>query len=486
MKFKSKYKPNVVGKGKALPLGNNYYYMKGPKHSNGGIKIGKSDKTGIEVEGGEIMHVTPKETRVFSSVPFLQGSSPVEKVLGGENPNKVFKEQEDYKDRNNLNDDGTMKRKQYRPGGKNYTNKRWYKKLSDKDKAEVYKLASVGNAAKRDNKIESNSNNSTTNKPKFEIPKLASAPSFSIEEPSLSSYRYKFGEPKRDSIKEAINKQLNIDIKYNNIKDSDNKKNRVSKAKYIYDKASNYLFEHPNLVGDLARTGGDILGSVTSHQINKKMLEGLQYAERPASVMPAKLKTKININPQLEKMRESIAAYERAVDANTASSKVAQERKMNARLNKINITNQLYAQKEHQEAQLINRDKLNAQHVAMQNARDYNRWAEGKADFENEKADKIAENDVGLVQNLVGSVQDQINRMDFRRREDKDLRAIMAKSGNTVEYMKEHGFDSNWYNDKDKYIDRRSETGNYENVRPAEKRLKRLARRINRKKLINN
>lgn len=99
--------PKVVSGGKAIPIGNNFYYMKGRKHSQGGIDIGENAKTGLEVEGGEIIQMTPNNLKVFSSVPFLKGESPAEKILKGENPNKVFNQQESFKDRNNLNDDGT-------------------------------------------------------------------------------------------------------------------------------------------------------------------------------------------------------------------------------------------------------------------------------------------------------------------------------------------------------------------------------------------
>ena len=103
--------PNVVRGGIAIPLKDktNYYYMAGRKHKNGGIDIGENPRTGLEVEDGEVMHISKDEIKVFSSVPFLNGKSPAQKVLGGENPNTVFKQQESFKDRNGINDDGTKK-----------------------------------------------------------------------------------------------------------------------------------------------------------------------------------------------------------------------------------------------------------------------------------------------------------------------------------------------------------------------------------------
>lgn len=108
--------PNVVAGGIAQPLGNNFFYMNGRKHSQGGIDIGPSDKTGIEVENGEVVETNGNELKVYSAQPILNGVSPAKLVMGGANPNKVFKAQEDFKDRNRINDDGTK----YKEGGKIY------------------------------------------------------------------------------------------------------------------------------------------------------------------------------------------------------------------------------------------------------------------------------------------------------------------------------------------------------------------------------
>lgn len=111
------YIPNIVRGGAAIPIGKkNFYYMQGRKHEQGGIDVGRNPKTGLEVEGEEVMQVTPNEVRVYSSVPFLRGVSPAELVLNGANANKVFAAQEKYKDNNRINDDGTK----YRIGGNIY------------------------------------------------------------------------------------------------------------------------------------------------------------------------------------------------------------------------------------------------------------------------------------------------------------------------------------------------------------------------------
>lgn len=116
--------PNVVAGGIAQPLGNNFFYMNGRKHSQGGIDIGPSDKTGIEVEDGEVVETNGNELKVYSAQPILNGASPAKLVMGGANPNKVFKAQEDFKDRNRINDDGTK----YKEGGKIYQASDEYKR----------------------------------------------------------------------------------------------------------------------------------------------------------------------------------------------------------------------------------------------------------------------------------------------------------------------------------------------------------------------
>lgn len=124
--------PNVVAGGIAQPLGNNFFYMNGRKHSQGGIDIGPSDKTGIEVEGGEVVETNDNELKVYSAQPILNGASPAQLVMGGANPNKVFKAQEDFKDRNRINDDGTK----YKEGGKIY-------QVSDEYKRQIAESGSI-------------------------------------------------------------------------------------------------------------------------------------------------------------------------------------------------------------------------------------------------------------------------------------------------------------------------------------------------------
>lgn len=98
--------PKIVRGGNAIPIGDNLFLMKGRKHKNGGIDIGKD----LEVEGGEVMQTSPNEIKVFSAQKFLGGESPAELILSGANPDRIFAAQEQYKDAHGINDDGTKKK----------------------------------------------------------------------------------------------------------------------------------------------------------------------------------------------------------------------------------------------------------------------------------------------------------------------------------------------------------------------------------------
>ena len=102
--------------GVAVPLDDKkrLFYLSGAKHEQGGIDIGKN----LEVEGGEVIKVNPKSIKVVTAQKIMGGKSPAELVVNASSTgeqdkvfNKVFKYQEDFKDRYNLNDDGTQKAK---------------------------------------------------------------------------------------------------------------------------------------------------------------------------------------------------------------------------------------------------------------------------------------------------------------------------------------------------------------------------------------
>lgn len=107
--------PIINRGGYAVPLNSSVALLRGDKHSNGGIDIGVG-KNRIEAEGGEVVKIDGNKMKILSAQPILNGQSPADKVINNpEKANEVFEQQENYKDRMGLNDDGTSK---FKRGGK--------------------------------------------------------------------------------------------------------------------------------------------------------------------------------------------------------------------------------------------------------------------------------------------------------------------------------------------------------------------------------
>ena len=87
----------VTDGGYAVPLGNNYFLMRGKTHEQGGI--GLSDK--IEVENNEIVKINKDSAKVYSAQPMIAGYSPAELILRGASPRKVFSIQQSLNANNN-------------------------------------------------------------------------------------------------------------------------------------------------------------------------------------------------------------------------------------------------------------------------------------------------------------------------------------------------------------------------------------------------
>lgn len=697
-------RPNIVRGGVAISIPNkkNYYYMKGRKHEQGGIDIGKNPRTGLEVEDGEVMHISPTEVKVFSSVPFLNGESPAEKVIKGNNPNKVFNAQERYKDVNNINDDGTKnnrnRKNKSRYGTKkndfekireiqslannvstlenpiispDYTpyydttevgklinhsenpdsiefdriNRRWYApkgkgfdkdnfgmgvdrytggNISDKIKKDskgreyiteederdlrFKRIKSANQSAKRRinfiRKYYNNEGNITKTKEALITNLIYNRGSgrtareyFNPEDEKYVPMQKAILEGTDDEVREEINKiyreagLANRDSLVNNFYKKRNKKrmgglsrskdygskskpypkvdkkdfagknrsypiptkadavdalrlaglhgrndikakvydkypelrkraknggvytvtsngktslrmipstgkrikfknggiediekivtlnpeiyslgledelankinqpiinysNPVEKIKYdILDTKGrfnpttgvdlNTKRKHDNkqdimnkrtynsLISDGIGIASNIVGSIIGYNANKTALDKMKYTAAPINLIPAKLKTSISINPQLDAIRNQQQAYERQIDANTASSRVALGRKQLGRLNTIKLLNHLYGNKENIETELINRDKLNQQAVTNQNITNYNAWREKKNAFENAIIEKQSENTIGLINSINAGVQNAIGNLEKRLATENNIRAIAAANPN--------------------------------------------------------
>lgn len=697
-------RPNIVRGGVAIPIPNkkNYYYMKGRKHEQGGIDIGKNPRTGLEVEDGEVMHTSPTEVKVFSSVPFLNGESPAEKVMKGNNPNKVFNAQERYKDVNNINDDGTKnnrnRKNKSRYGTKkndfekireiqslannvstlenpiispdytpyydttevgkliNYSEnpdsigfdkvtRRWYApkgKGFDKDNfgmgVDRYTGGNISDKIKKDSKGREYITEEDERDLRFKRIKSANQSAkrridfirkyyndegnvTETKEALITNLIYNRGSGKTarvyfntedkkyvpmqrailrgtdDEVRKEINKIYreaglanrdslvndfykrrnkkrmgglsrskdygskskpypNVDkkdfagknrsypiptkadaidalrlaglhgrddiktkvynkypelrkraknggvytvtsngktslrmipstgerIKFKNggiediektvtlipeiyslgLKDElTNKINQpivnyhtpVERIKYDildtngrfnpttgvdlntkrdYDNRNNIMNKrtYNSLISDGIGIASNIIGSIIGYNANKKALKKMKYNKAPVNLIPSKLKTSININPQLDAIRDQQQAYERQIDANTASSRVALGRKQLGRLNTIKLLNNIYANKENTETELINKDRLNQQAVANQNIINYNTWKEKKNAFENAIIEKQSENTIGLINSINAGVQNAIGNFEKRLAAENNIRAIAAANPN--------------------------------------------------------
>lgn len=697
-------RPNIVRGGVAIPIPNkkNYYYMKGRKHEQGGIDIGKNPRTGLEVEDGEVMHISPTEVKVFSSVPFLNGESPAEKVMKGNNPNKVFNAQERYKDVNNINDDGTKnnrnRKNKSRYGTKkndfekireiqslannvstlenpiispDYTpyydttevgklinhsenpdsigfdkvTRRWYApkgKGFDKDNfgmgVDRYTGGNINDKIKKDSKGREYITEEDERDLRFKRIKSANQSAkrridfirkyyndegdvTETKEALLTNLIYNRGSGKTarvyfnpedekyvpmqrailrgtdDEVREEINKiykeagLANRDSLVNNFYEKRNKKrmgglsrskdygskskpypnvdkkdfagknrsypiptkadavdalrlaglhgrddiktkvynkypelrkhaknggvytvtsngktslrmipstgkrikfknggiediektvtlnpeiyslgledelankinqpiinysNPVEKIKYDildtkgrfnpttgvnlntkrkYDARNDIMKQrgYNSLISDGIGIASNIVGSIIGYNANKKALKKMKYNKAPVNLIPSKLKTSININPQLDTIRDQQQAYERQIDANTASSRVALGRKQLGRLNTIKLLNNIYANKENTETELINKDRLNQQAVANQNITNYNTWKEKKNAFENAIIEKQSENTIGLINSINAGVQNAIGNFEKRLAAENNIRAIAAANPN--------------------------------------------------------
>lgn len=697
-------RPNIVRGGIAIPIPNkkNYYYMKGRKHEQGGIDIGKNPRTGLEVEDGEVMHISPTEVKVFSSVPFLNGESPAEKVMKGNNPNKVFNAQERYKDVNNINDDGTknnrnrknksrygtkkngfekikemqslannvstlenpiispdytpyydttevgklinhsenpdsigfdkVTRRWYAPKGKDldednfgmgvdrYTGGNINDKIKKDSKGREYiteederdlrfkRIKSANQSAKRRidfiRKYYNDEGNVTETKEALitnliynrgsgktarvyfntedekyvptqrailrgtddevrkEINKIyreaglanrdslvndfykrrnkkrmgglsrskdygsKSKPYPNVDKKDFAGKNRSYPIPTksdaidalrlaglhgRDDIKtkvynkypelrkraknggvytvtsngktslrmipstgerikfknggiEDIEKTVTLipeiyslglkdelsnkinqpivnyhtpveEIKYD-ILDTKGRFNPITgvdlNTKRDYDNRNNIMKKrgYNSLISDGIGIASNIVGSIIGYNANKKALKKMKYNKAPVNLIPSKLKTSININPQLDTIRDQQQAYERQIDANTASSRVALGRKQLGRLNTIKLLNNIYANKENTETELINKDRLNQQAVANQNITNYNTWKEKKNAFENAIIEKQSENTIGLINSINAGVQNAIGNFEKRLAAENNIRAIAAANPN--------------------------------------------------------
>lgn len=106
----------ITDGGNATKIGNGTYLLRGGSHEQTnetgqtgiGINVGGNE---IEAEGGEVAQKKNGALRIFSAQPILgNGMSPAQAILRGYNKDKVFSQQQAFKKRNGLKDDGSQQR----------------------------------------------------------------------------------------------------------------------------------------------------------------------------------------------------------------------------------------------------------------------------------------------------------------------------------------------------------------------------------------
>lgn len=601
--------PNVVAGGIAQPLGNNFFYMNGRKHSQGGIDIGPSDKTGIEVEGGEVVETNGDELKVYSAQPIINGISPAKLVMGGANPNKVFKAQEDFKDRNRINDDGTIKAMGGLSRDKDYgSKKKPYPSVAKKDfagghrsypiptkadaidalrlaglhgrndvKAKVYnkypelrkkgsngliisisgnvkngllhspsstggrhdKLRDGGKRINRHgrtweydedngyyipitdrtitrtspypidrsargetvsgseytfrngrwhkNKSNTFNDNSTKNskvdngnrRPQYyaerELPLFNDGPAITsglvragwshgnnknitvdnTNIPNLPTTKSKGNTPRRGRNKSSQSVQSSSTktpptATYNRnlptIEASIPTTLPVSTsapAKQSSQSDGKGQGKFKNITtADWIGLGSNIAGGLGSYFASKRAINKMRGPGRPTLVSANKLKTKYNINPQLDRIREDKFEAYRDIDSNTASSRVSLARKQRVRNAAGQAANELYGNKENIETNLINQDRRNQQSVRQFNAQQYNQYIDRKTAFDNGIREARLTNVNNLFTGINAGIQDMISRYENRKALNNTIGAMRASAPNVDDrIMRDAGVD---------------------------------------------
>lgn len=598
--------PNVVDGGIAHPLGNNFFYMNGRKHSQGGIDIGPSDKTGIEVEDGEIVETNGDELKVYSAQPIINGVSPAKLVMGGANPNKVFKAQEDFKDRNKINDDGTIKAMGGLSRDKDYgSKKKPYPSVAKKDfagghrsypiptkadaidalrlaglhgrsdvKAKVYnkypelrKKGNVGLVVSINGNVKNGLIHSPSStgglRDKFavggnrinrhgrtweydeQIGAYVPITNRTINRTSAypinksargetiigSDYTFRNGRwSKNNNVNTNTNKpnidngnrrpqyyaerrlplfedgagitsglvragwshENNRDISTNNTNipslfktKSSGKTPREGRSKSSQSTQSISTKTPPTAVynrnlpevkasipttlpvstsipaqgtkysdgkgqgkfknittADWIGLGSNIAGGLASYFASKRAINKMRGPGRPTLISANKLKTKYNINPQLDRIREDKFEAYRDIDSNTASSRVGLARKQRVRNAAGQAVNQLYGEKENIETNLINQDRRNQQIVRQFNAQQYNRYIDRKTAFDNDIREAKVTNINNLFSGINAGIQDMISRYENRKALNNTIGAMRASAPNVDDrIMKDAGVD---------------------------------------------
>lgn len=437
--------PLIAEGGTAIPIKKDSFLLKGRKHNTGGIIIGKG-KNSIEAEGDEVVQITPKQLRVFSAQPILNGNSPAELVQKGAKPSKVFDAQERFKDRNNLNDDGTKKKRNMRTitgkkklGGlsrkKDYgSDKKPYPSVKSKDFAgggRSYPIPTKADARDALRLAGLHGRSDVKAKVYKKYPELKN------KKATLGTFGSLTGANRRLL---ALNQNVPsagitagakiINPSASSIKPMNLSSNNGSKGFNLFKGIDK---------GEAISSGIGAFGTLISGLLNKGSIDKTSAPQVPAPqlVTPAKLKTNININPELSENRENELRINRLIRGNTGSSAAALARIQSNSYRSLSERNKLRSHKENVETQLYNQDSMNRQQVGAANAQQVNETNRFNSlstiQTANDKVQAIANNRTQMIEGVTSAVRDYQLGVDKKRSEENATAAMMSANPEQME-----------------------------------------------------
>lgn len=437
--------PLIAEGGTAIPIKKDSFLLKGRKHSTGGIIIGKG-KNSIEAEGDEVVQITPKQLKVFSAQPILNGNSPAELVQKGVEPSKVFNAQESFKDRNGLNDDGTKKKRNMRTitgkkklGGlsrkKDYgSDKKPYPSVKSNDFAgggRSYPIPTKADARDALRLAGLHGRSDVKAKVYKKYPELKN------KKATLGTFGSLTGANRRLL---ALNQNVPsagitagakiINPSASSIKPMNLSSNNGSKGFNLFKGIDK---------GEAISSGIGAVGTLISGLLNKGSIDKTSAPQVPTPqlIAPAKLKTSVNINPQLSDVRESELSQNRLVEGNTASSVASVARQQRISNNALSQRSRLRGEKENLETQLQNQDAINRQQVASSNAQqinEANRFNSISAtQTANDKIQATANNRTQMIEGITSGVRDYQLGVDKKRSEENATAAMMSANPEQME-----------------------------------------------------
>ena len=437
--------PLIAEGGTAIPIKKDSFLLKGRKHNTGGIIIGKG-KNSIEAEGDEVVQITPKQLKVFSAQPILNGNSPAELVQKGAEPSKVFNAQESFKDRNGLNDDGTKKKRNMRTitgkkklGGlsrkKDYdSDKKPYPSVKSNDFAgggRSYPIPTKADARDALRLAGLHGRSDVKAKVYKKYPELKNKKAVLGTLGSLTGANRRLLALNQNVPSAGITAGAKIiNPSASSIKPMNLSSNNGSKGFNLFKGIDK---------GEAISAGIGAAGTLISGLLNKGSINKTSAPQVPTPqlIAPAKLKTSININPQLSDVRESELSQNRLVEGNTASSVASVARQQRISNNALSQRSRLRGEKENLETQLQNQDAMNRQQVASANAQQVNEANRFNAisaiQTANDKVQAAANNRTQMIEGITSGVRDYQLGVDKKRSEENATAAMISANPEQME-----------------------------------------------------